>query len=109
MLRATAVLISIIAPLWAAHAQDNGALPLYNVDAFCDKLAHAQGDDDFARTDCLEQEKEHLDKLLSAWPTVPVDMKAMCDDMLKSEGPSYSGLYYCIVAEYESEQGYSPF
>ena len=102
-------MILFFAPLWAAWAQDDAALPAYDVAAYCDKLAAAQGEDDFVRDDCLAQEQECIDKLMSAWPEIPGTMRSMCHDMAQSDGASYTSLYYCLVAEYEEEQGYWPF
>lgn len=109
MLRAPAVLILILAPLWAAWAQDDAVLPAYDVAAYCDRLAGAQGEGNFVRDDCLAQEQECIDKLKSAWSGIPAPMRSMCHDTAEAEGSSYTQLYYCLVAEYEAEQGYAPF
>lgn len=109
MLRAPAVLILFLSPLWGAWAQDDAVLPAYDVAAYCDRLATAQGEDDFVRDDCLAQEQECIDKLKSGWSGIPETMRSMCHGMAQSDGASYTSLYYCIVAEFEAEQGYSPF
>ena len=109
MVRAPALLVLCLAPVWAAHAQDDATLPIYDVSAYCERLAQAEGDDGFIREDCLEQEQRCHDKLVSAWSSIPDRMRATCEEMARSEGSSYTTLYYCLVAEYEGAQGYSPF